>query len=535
MSHKALIDENEVRKAWEEENLTQNEMAERFHVSSGTIQNYARRFGLSKTKEQKSAAIKRTVMLKYGVENPGQSPEVKDKIRKTFLEKYGETSPLKTEAVRQKIKKTCLERYGVESIGSSPEIRQKIESTCVEKYGSKTCLVNPVILAKTQKTLMDKYGVLNSGCAKEVRRKMEETCLARYGVKSTLLEPNTRHKIRETMKARYGVETVSQIGYDELTIKVMGSADEMRKYIESAPDKTTIGLTKGLKCKSCAFLRQAHNFGLFDLIEHFRSAKENDLYDWIVSLGFDCKVSVKDVIPYGELDIYIPSRNLAIEFNGNYWHCSLKKDKNYHLRKSNECAKRGIRLIHVYEYEWDDDRTRPIVESIIKGALGLYETRIYARDCEIRNLSSQESAEFLNKHHLQGYRSAKMSLGLFYEGALVQMMSFSHNGHYQNWEIIRSCTQQNTVVIGGLSKLLCHFKTKVVPKEIFSYCDYNKYTGSGYEALGMEMVGFTGPDLKWYMSDGAVISRSPHRNKELSESAVAKIWGAGSKKYLLKC
>ena len=29
---------------------------------------------------------------------------------------------------------------------------------------------------------------------------------------------------------------------------------------------------------------------------------------------------------------------------------------------------------------------------------------------------------------------------------------------------------------------------------IFSYCDFNKFDGHGYEAIGMKYIGNTGPD-----------------------------------------
>ena len=46
-----------------------------------------------------------------------------------------------------------------------------------------------------------------------------------------------------------------------------------------------------------------------------------------------------------ELDIYIPSIKVAIEYDGKRWH----KDINRDLRKNDECKKNGIRLIRVRE------------------------------------------------------------------------------------------------------------------------------------------------------------------------------------------
>lgn len=61
--------------------------------------------------------------------------------------------------------------------------------------------------------------------------------------------------------------------------------------------------------------------------------------------------SKKIIYPY-ELDMYIPELKLAIEFNGLYYHSLLhNSNKNYHLEKSLMCREKGIRLIHVYEFE----------------------------------------------------------------------------------------------------------------------------------------------------------------------------------------
>ena len=110
-------------------------------------------------------------------------------------------------------------------------------------------------------------------------------------------------------------------------------------------------------------------------------------------------------------------------------------------------------------------------------------------------------------------------------------MSFSKHKKYQ-WEIIRGCPGSNNIVVGGVSKLFTHFVRENNPEQVFSYCDFNKFDGKGYEALGMEFIGYTGPDMKWLMKDGAVVGRNPVKHKEYSENAKAKIWGSGSKKYL---
>lgn len=66
---------------------------------------------------------------------------------------------------------------------------------------------------------------------------------------------------------------------------------------------------------------------------------------------------------------------------------------------------------------------------------------------------------------------------------------------------------------------------------MFSYCDFNKFDGRGYEKLGMKLIGYTGPDKKWIVN-GKVYNRQPSKYKQFKELSEACIWGAGSKKYL---
>lgn len=68
---------------------------------------------------------------------------------------------------------------------------------------------------------------------------------------------------------------------------------------------------------------------------------------------------------------------------------------------------------------------------MLKIALGKVDTKIYARNCEIRKITNEEAKSFNNANHLQGHRNAQITYGLFYQGNLVQLMSFSHSNKYE--------------------------------------------------------------------------------------------------------
>lgn len=93
--------------------------------------------------------------------------------------------------------------------------------------------------------------------------------------------------------------------------------------------------------------------GIFAFQDASLSTCEDSLYKFLCAIIEKEKIIQHDrnVLNGQELDFYIPSKKLAIEFNGNYWHSDLKKEKKYHFNKSKLADSKGIRLIHIWEYE----------------------------------------------------------------------------------------------------------------------------------------------------------------------------------------
>lgn len=359
---------------------------------------------------------------------------------------------------------------------------------------------------------------------------LERGMIEKHGVKSPAQIPEVRDKIKNTCFKRFGAANYLQSQLPQKTIEIVNDKDKFRSFIIENKLCTVAEISDALQYKSesnvCKLL---HKYDSWDLIDKYSSGEEQALNSFISSIGVCGQKDRKVVFPY-EIDILCDEYKTGLEMNGLYWHCSLKKDKNYHFLKSKMMEDKGFRLIHIYDYEWNDKRKRPIIESLLRITFGKVENKIYARNCEIREITNKEAKPFNEKNHLQGHRNAQITYGLFYKGELVQLMSFSKHKKYE-WEIIRGCPGSNNIVVGGVSKLFNHFIKEHNPNQVFSYCDYNKFDGKGYEALGMKFIGYTGPDMKWII-DWTVVNRKPSKHKELKEKAVAQIWGAGSKKYL---
>ena len=279
-----------------------------------------------------------------------------------------------------------------------------------------------------------------------------------------------------------------------------------------------------------------NEFEIRDYIDYTYSGLENNIKDYISNfIVFDKKpLSLKDKNNnYKEIDIYIPLYNLGIEINGNYWHSNVKKlgvSNNYHQEKSLLAQENNISLMHIFEYEWNDLRQQEILKSLIKSKLGIFEKKIYARKCEIRELSYQEYAFFCNENHLQGEAGAKVKLGLFYQNKLVQIMSFSlprFTDKYE-WEIIRECSKLGYKIIGGKEKLWSYFIKKYYPNNCISYCDFSKFSGNSYLKLGFKKISLNKPGFVWYdEKTQKIFWRNPYKHKEMKEAGYLKIYDAG--------
>lgn len=200
------------------------------------------------------------------------------------------------------------------------------------------------------------------------------------------------------------------------------------------------------------------------------------------------------------VSIDILCNNIALEYNGLYWHSDEFKDKNFHKNKTEKCLEVGVNLLHIFSNEWSNKRD--IWESIIKNKLGLSK-KIYARKCELREVPREKAMEFLESNHLQGALGSIMRLGLYYKGDLVSLMTFG-KPRFNNkveWELLRFCNILDYNVVGAASKLLKYFERNYKPKNLLSYANLRWSGGNLYKILGFTCIGISSPSV-WYFKDG---------------------------------
>ena len=532
-------------------NHTASSTIKKFNINRSVFENIAKKLNLTMHSSSESEFLKHIEKDGYDVYSEARNVEIAN-----YYANHSMTCTCEEFSVKEYYVKFLLEKYNIQQHTTQEEIdltrnqkygfafsktKEEKDSLELEKYGKLG------LSGKEKRNITNKknYGVENVFANKDIIEKLEQTKLNRYGDRHF----TNREKAKQTCLSKYGAETYlgsttnanlysNNHECSELYKSCFNDKKTLESLISSLEHKTSsaLGAALGVPYGQALHLLEKHNLLSMIDLKDYSSQSEHELVEFV---GKDlCLTRDRTAISPYEIDIYVPSKKIGIEFNGSYWHSSIYKDKNYHFNKSKIAEKNGIRLIHIYEYEWNNPVQRKKIELMLNIALGRVTNKIYARQCDVRKISNQEAKSLNEQVHLQGHRNAQVTYGLFYKNELVQLMSFSKTKYNRNlkddnsWEIIRGCPGSNNIVVGGVSKLFTHFIREYSPTKVFSYCDFNKFDGKSYEALGMKFIGYTGPDMKWLLQDDRVVNRSPSKHSKLKSIAKAQIFGSGSKKYV---
>lgn len=279
------------------------------------------------------------------------------------------------------------------------------------------------------------------------------------------------------------------------------------------------------------------------------SAQEIELLEYVKTLNETTES--KFFIDKREFDIFIKNKNILIDYNGLYWHSTtIINDQNYHYNKWKLANSKGYQLLTIWEDDWKNKQE--LVKSMIKNKLGLSTTKIYARNCVIKNVTSKDNKKFCDLNHIQGAVAAKIKVGLYYDNELVSLMTFgnkrnvlgqkSSEGEY---ELLRFCSKMNTNVIGGASKLFKYFIRTYNPYKIISYANCDISVGELYKKLNFKEIEHTGLNY-WWSKNGVKYHRSnfqKHKlvnqgydktkteNQIMTERGFNKIYGTGNIRY----
>ena len=459
--------------------------------------------------------LKHNLLTKYGVTNAAQLESVKQKMKQTTLKKYGVECYTQTEEYKEKAKATNQAKYGTDHPSQSQQVKDKLAETNLKKYGTTCVFQSEEIKNKMKASNTEKYGVEHAMQNPEVKAKAERTNLIKYGFKAPTMNADVVRKAQETNLLKYGRRAITQQHINDIA-SWYRFIDDPAGYIasnyDSLPRTADLALDLGVDATTIDEYLKRNDAG--SSVRRAKSLMEEELVKILHDADPDCKIECnsRSVIPPKEVDIYLPSYNLAIECNPTATHNSSVPDpwggepklQSYHKQKTDMCEKVGVRLIHIFGYEWS--HRKAAILSVVLNAIHANKSRIYARKCRIVEVGSAEARDFLDKNHRQGSAPSTIRIGLKLGDELVSLMTFGPmrktigcgNEDLSNcFELVRFCSEMNSNVVGGASKLFSHFIEDYSPERIRSFSDRAHTSGNLYLNLGFKEVRRSDPGYVW--------------------------------------
>lgn len=358
--------------------------------------------------------------------------------------------------------------------------------------------------------------------------------------RSTQCGCSKHDKAQQTLLERYGDIGPNRVNNPRTPeqIKAVQQKENLRAFILEHSDLGVIPQTDLANLLGVGLQRASvlvREYGLEDLVQFncTQSEDERNLARWLEN-DLGCKVVTRDrqLLDGKEIDIYLPDYKIGIEYNGNYWHSYPVKDMKYHQDKSIQAAKVGIRLIHIFEYEWKDSEIQEKIKNYLYDIVKSDSIdRIYARNTVVSEISPAEQYKFQDKYHLQGRATASIHLGIYEKSDkdkknLLGIMTFGKprfNSQYE-YELIRMCFKPKVSIVGGAQKMFKHFLDVYKPKQILTYSDISKFTGGVYKQMGMRAVQdnyMTVPNYVWVRTqDSSFLNRYQTTKQKLIDNGL---------------
>jgi len=214
-----------------------------------------------------------------------------------------------------------------------------------------------------------------------------------------------------------------------------------------------------------------------------------------------------------ELDIYIPEKNIAIEYNGLFVHSDGPwcKDKYAASTKFEQAKNLGIRLITIFSDEWLN--REPVVIGYLRAILGISSRTVFARQCEITT-DRTAVLSFVNKNHIQGCEVKGLTsfFGLVYKGEIVAALIGKKN------ELSRYCLAPDLKVVGGFDRLLHHFIQNLNGQfsSMITFSDNRWSWGEMYERRGFKPVDKQDP-IYYYIKGDRIRHRFNFRKENIKK------------------
>lgn len=407
--------------------------------------------------------------------------------------------------IKNKRDNTNIEKYGVSNLFKCKEYQQKIFDTKRKKYSNdqgkllthhKHDIVAKLNSKEWMENAFNEYGI---------EWMCDELQVSKHWIYKKILDLNIRQRKKRVLLTKEQKQIIENYQW-------LKDAFENGENIKSLSIKLNIDY--GTLYKYC---RNHPSF-----IPNNTSSFEIEICDFLDKFGVSYIRHDRKLISPKEIDIYIPEKNLAIEFHGSYWHSydrtESTEERRKHQQKWKMCLEKGVQLLSIFEYEWLENSER--WKNFIRAKLNKTTNHIGARKCEvIKQIPLYMVKEFYEKNHLQGYTSAcKYNYALAYNNKIVAMMSFSRTRFQKRakWELMRFAVDNEYRIPGAASKLLSIFR-KEYEGPIVSYSDNRYSLGNVYMILGFEKIEDVEPRYVYLNKNGTYYTRMSCQKKKIEK------------------
>ena len=292
------------------------------------------------SKSYKVEKTKQTNLKRYGVENPAQAPQIRNKIKQTCLERYGAENVYASEYGKSKIKQTCIKRYGTEYVSQTPEVKEKIKQTNLERYGVEHSSQFIDVKKKIKQTNLERYGAECTLKTEQGKQKIQKTNLEKYGTKNAMQNSHIKEKMMNTWKNRHGgigwavekiLEKTKQTTLERYGVENSFQSKEVRelwkqnclkKYGVDSPTKTPeYRRANSIRMRSSEVQKKIHETKKRNGTYKKKSSSEQRCFELLQYVYPDVNDTRDPDTRYPfKVDFYIPSLDLFIEYQGHQSH-----------------------------------------------------------------------------------------------------------------------------------------------------------------------------------------------------------------------
>lgn len=263
------------------------------------------------------------------------------------------------------------------------------------------------------------------------------------------------------------------------------------------------------------------------------------------------------LVGYTRFDIYIPSKNILLELQGDYWHRNTQEADS---AKATYASNLGYIVKHIWEHEFGQLGK---IEHTLRQMLGIEpppQIDFNFEDLTLHEITNLEARIFYGKYHyLPAIAKSGYHIGCKLGNEIIASCTFSHITRKQIADRLligpKSVRELGRFCIGPsyhkrnfatwfLSRATKLFKQRSPGiKVLISFADTTLHDGTIYKAAGWVEDGMTARNYQYRSPDGYLAHKKPiwdrakklgiTENEYASRFGYIKVWSKPKRRYLL--